>query len=307
MNALQASGLRFEKHHGAGNDFLVLVDPDGSGPFPPEMVRALCDRRFGVGADGVIRVTLGWNGADLGMVLQNADGGEAEMSGNGIRCLAQAAVLAELVMPPTFTVDTATGCRTITYFPGAVPDQADASVDLGTAVLGPDQPQSSPGRKVRTVDTGNPHLVMMGADPADVDVAALGAHLQEIHEGGINVEFVAPGATENTLIMRVFERGVGETMACGTGSVAAAVAAFSWGVVGTEVHVRNPGGTLEVTLTPEAPSAASADRSMTGAGSGAAERGLEPATRFAVNLRGPVRRVGTVVVDLRALLGAARP
>src|SRR5437016_8463666 len=101
--------LRLTKHHGQGNDFLVLLDPDGRQPLDATTARFLCDRRRGVGADGVIRATLvgpGDDGAALDMELRNADGGIAEMSGNGVRCLAQAAVDAGLASPPTFVVRT---------------------------------------------------------------------------------------------------------------------------------------------------------------------------------------------------------
>jgi len=101
--------LRFTKHHGAGNDFLVLIDPGSTGPLPGDLVRALCDRRFGVGADGVIQVVDGGTAAEIGMILQNADGREAEMSGNGMRCLAQAAVLSALVLIPLWIFAPSTG------------------------------------------------------------------------------------------------------------------------------------------------------------------------------------------------------
>ena len=91
--------LHLTKHHGAGNDFLVSIDMDDQAPLGAELVRALCDRRFGIGADGVVRVLAGGGEADLTMVLCNADGSVAEMSGNGMRCLAQAAVEAGLVPP----------------------------------------------------------------------------------------------------------------------------------------------------------------------------------------------------------------
>jgi diaminopimelate epimerase len=258
--------LRFTKHHGAGNDFL------------PELVRALCDRRFGIGADGVIRVLDGDGLADLTMVLQNADGGEAEMSGNGVRCLAQAAVQSALVAPPTFTVATAAGIKTVAYAQASDPDTAWATVGMGKAELGENQPQKFIDRKVRTVDMGNPHLVMFGPDLDDVDVAGIGAHLQTVYEGGINVEFITSGDEPDNLVLRVFERGVGETQACGTGSAAAAAAAHSWGLVGTHVAVHNPGGTLEVTLGDDE-----------------------------ILLAGPVHRVASVVVSPSAVLAAARP
>ena len=269
--------LRFTKHHGAGNDFLVQVDPDGRGPLPRDLVRALCDRRFGVGADGVIRVQSGGDVADLTMVLQNADGGEAEMSGNGMRCLAQAAVLSALVFPPTFTVATGAGVKTVMYLEGDTVHAAEATVGLGAAVLGENQKQRFPDRRVRTVDMGNPHLVMFGPD-LDIDVAGIGAHLQTVYPEGVNVEFIASGDEPDQLDLRVYERGVGETQACGTGSAAAAAAAHSWGLVGTEVEVHNPGGTLHVSLADDE-----------------------------ILLRGPVHRVASVVVDPVAVLAGARP
>jgi len=270
--------LRFTKHHGAGNDFLVQVDPGSSGPLLPDLVQALCDRRFGVGADGVIRVLDGGGIADVTMVLQNADGSVAEMSGNGMRCLAQAAVQSALVAPPTFTVATPAGIMTVAYAQAADPDTAWATVGMGRAELGEDQTQKFADRRVRTVDMGNPHLVMFGPDLDEVDVAGIGAHLQTVYEGGINVEFITSGDEPDTLVLRVFERGVGETQACGTGSAAAAAAANSWGLVGTHVAVQNPGGTLEVTLEDDG-----------------------------ILLAGPVHRVASVVVSPSAVLAAARP
>ena len=240
------------KHEGAGNDFLVVLDPDDAIALSVAQVRLLADRHRGIGADGVIRVGPGRDGCDLSMELRNADGGAAEMSGNGIRCLAQAAVDAGLVSPPRFTVATAGGHRTVEYLPGPAPGWATARVDMGPARLGPDQPQEFDDRRARTVDVGNPHLVLLGPDTAGVDVAELGPKLQAAFESGINVEWITlvHDAEGPLLDFRVFERGAGETLACGTGSVAAAAAAHSWGVVGSTapVRVRNPGGILEVTL-----------------------------------------------------------
>ncbi len=224
----------------------------------------------------MIRVLDGGGRADLAMELRNADGSRAAMSGNGIRCLAQAAVDAGLVEPPVFTVWTDAGLRRVEYRPGAPPGTAVASVDMGEAVLGPDQPQHCSGRKARRVDMGNPHLVLLGPDPAGVDVAELGPRLQDLHPGGINVEFVSIGPGADSVTLRVWERGVGETRACGTGSAAAAVAARSWGLVGERVDVHNPGGTLQVALE-----------------------------GTAVRLSGPVQRVAAVKVDVAAIVDAA--
>jgi diaminopimelate epimerase len=240
------------KHEGTGNDFLVVLDPDDSLRLSVGQVRLLADRRRGIGADGIIRVGPGRDGCDLSMELRNADGSEAEMSGNGIRCLAQAAVDAGLVSPPRFTVATGGGVRTIDYVPGGAPGWATASVDMGPVTLGPDQPQHFEDRKVRTVDVGNPHLVLLGPDVASVDLAELGPHLQSAFPEGINVEWITVAHDDEgeLLDFRVWERGVGATLACGTGSVAAAAAALSWGVVKPDgaVRVLNPGGLLEVTI-----------------------------------------------------------
>lgn len=200
------------------------------------------------------------------------------MSGNGMRCLAQAAVLSAMVFPPTFTVATPAGVKTVVYLEGAQVHAAEATVGLGRAVLGDDQPQKFIDRKVRSVDMGNPHLVMFGPDLDDVDVVGIGTHLQSVYEDGVNVEFITSGDEPDNLVLRVFERGVGETQACGTGSAAAAAAARSWGLVGTEVDVHNPGGTLHVSLADDE-----------------------------ILLRGPVHRVASVVIDPTAVLAGARP
>ena len=246
------TSLHLTKHQGAGNDFLVLVDLDDRHVLGPGAVRSLCDRRFGVGADGFIRIVAGSEGADLTMDLTNADGGAAEMSGNGMRCLAQAAVRAGLVQPPEFTVATPGGVRVVEYrvAEGLGPDWA--SVDMGVAQLGRERLSGGGAARARLVDVGNPHLVLLVDDPAGTEVAALGSALQGEFADGINVEFIAVGPDADALVLRVWERGVGETLACGTGSVAAAAAAHDWGLVGTTVEVHNPGGTLRVELRPDA-------------------------------------------------------
>jgi diaminopimelate epimerase len=244
--------MQATKHEGAGNDFLVVLDPEDALRLSVAQVRLLADRHRGIGADGVIRVGPGRDGCDLSMELHNADGGTAEMSGNGIRCLAQAAVDAGLVAPPRFSVATAGGPRVVDYQAGDEPGWAHARVDMGAVRLGPDQPQEFDDRRVRTVDVGNPHLVLLGPDTAAVEVGELGPKLAAAFAGGINVEWITVVADEEgeLLDFRVYERGAGETLACGTGSVAAAAAARSWGVVAADgtVRVRNPGGVLEVTL-----------------------------------------------------------
>ena len=138
----------------------------------------------------------GRDGADLSMQLHNADGGEAEMSGNGIRCLAQAAVDAGLVRPPRFTVATGGGVRTIDYTPASRPAGPRPAWTWVRPGSGPDQPQEFDDRRARTVDVGNPHLVLLGPDTAAVDIAELGPKLQATFAGGINVEWITARADD---------------------------------------------------------------------------------------------------------------
>ncbi|HVC70754.1 MAG TPA: diaminopimelate epimerase [Acidimicrobiales bacterium] len=247
---VNTEGVRLTKHHGAGNDFLVMLDRDGVRPLSGAEVRALCDRRRGVGADGVLRATAGQNGADLTMQLRNADGGEAEMSGNGIRCLVQAAVDAGWVPPGPVSVATGVGLRVVDYRCGDHPGQGYAGVDMGPVTLGSEllldvAPDLS---YARTVDVGNPHIVLFGPEVDDATVATVGPRLEHSVETRANVEFVWAGSETDELCLRVWERGVGETLACGTGTCAAVAAAHSWGLVGSRVLVHNPGGTLEVEM-----------------------------------------------------------
>ena len=233
--------LVLTKHHGLGNDFLVLLDVDGAHPLDADLARALCDRREGVGADGVIRVSAGTDGADLTMELRNADGSPAEMSGNGIRCLAQAVIDAGLVPGPEISVATGAGIRHLVVAPEQEPGLRQVTVDMGPAQV----EQISWGRtQAARVHTGNPHLVLLDENDR-FDLESLGGEYPDV-----NVELVA-GDGIDRLRMRVWERGVGATLACGTGSVASAAAARQWGIVGSTVVVANPGGELTVDLKDE--------------------------------------------------------
>ncbi|MGI8684455.1 MAG: diaminopimelate epimerase [Acidimicrobiales bacterium] len=243
--------LSLTKHHGLGNDFLVLLDLDGVHPVDAVAARALCDRHRGVGADGVIRVTAGTEGADITMQLRNADGSLAEMSGNGIRCLAQAVHGAGLVEGLNLTVATPAGVRRLTIRGGDGPSVVQVSVDMGPAKVGPEEPQPTADRGVRPVDMGNPHLVVWGPAFTTEDVLGMGPQIEARTAGGVNVEFVTLGPGPEELTMRVWERGVGETQACGTGACAAAAAAHEWGLVGPRVVVHQPGGHAEVELRPD--------------------------------------------------------
>ncbi|HVL02836.1 MAG TPA: diaminopimelate epimerase, partial [Acidimicrobiales bacterium] len=189
--------MQLTKHHGLGNDFLVLLDShlDDAIRFDADLARALCDRRRGIGADGLIRVGPSTVEADVTMGLRNADGSRAEMSGNGIRCLGQAVARARGCDTIDLAVATDAGVRRLHVRPG--PDPVTAAVDVA---MGPARPgpvlSGLPGlvevTKVATVDMGNPHLVLLVDDPVSFDLAALGPACQDHFDQGINVELVAP-------------------------------------------------------------------------------------------------------------------
>jgi diaminopimelate epimerase len=223
--------IRLEKYQGLGNDFLILLDADGTEVVEEATARALCDRHLGVGADGVIHATKAdpVTGADVVMHLRNADGSPAETSGNGLRCLARAVVDAGWCSGPEVAVLTAVGRKTLRF------NGDQISVDMGPAKVDGGNGEGT------LVDMGNPHLVIVVDDPNTVDLDALGTrHLD------LNVEVIATTFVPHSLAMRVHERGVGETLACSTGACAAAVAAYDLGLVGDRVVVYQPGGAAVV-------------------------------------------------------------
>jgi diaminopimelate epimerase len=238
------------KFEGVGNDFLVLLDAGGTDTAAgAALAVAACDRHRGFGADGLIRArpATSGSGAVLSFELWNADGSTAEMSGNGMRCLAHAALDAGLVAAgEAFGVDTPAGVREVVIRRGATPGAAWASVDMGRPVIDGEAGRCNIGHGQLHVGMGNPHLVVAGPDPSLVDVATLGAALSAAEPGGCNVEFATLGPGVDEVTMRVWERGVGETLACGTGSCAAAAAFHHWGRVGRSVTVHQPGGSVVV-------------------------------------------------------------
>jgi diaminopimelate epimerase len=258
------------KHHGLGNDFLVLaaadeanVGVDLSPTAAAQLARRICDRHLGLGADGLLlalpvadneRSTLR---VDIRMRLHNADGSVAEMSGNGIRCFIQGLLEGGHLSPGTIRVLTDAGVREVLAEATDGRGLAQVRVDMGLASVGaiaiPDAVRSLIGeRPVVTVDVGNPHIVI-AADLTTIDIATFGPQVEQhfmASHGGINVEVIqaAPGQVD-VLDMVVWERGVGITQACGTGATACAVAAHRWGMVGARSEVRQPGGTAVVEIS----------------------------------------------------------
>lgn len=275
--------LRLTKLHGLGNDFLVLLDPalggsdttavpDPSADHLDALARTLCDRHRGIGADGLL-VALAPDasqvegGIDAVMVLHNADGSRAEMSGNGIRCLGHALALAGVgtaavgdpsavpaaqVPRVSLRVMTDAGLRTVVVDPTVGAGLAMVEVEMGQVGDRPSLTATARtlvGDRCHAVlDVGNPHLVIQVDDPTEVDLEREGSALEQAVPGGVNVEFIAADGDGIRLV--VWERGVGVTEACGTGACAAAAAAQRWGLVtGSDVPVRMPGGSVTVSLT----------------------------------------------------------
>jgi diaminopimelate epimerase len=243
------------KHHGLGNDFLVLEREWGTQVTEADVpfVVALCDRRRGIGADGLLFLSIDPESPDrLSMVLLNADGSRAEMSGNGIRCLVQAAFMSQQRTDAcAYTVETDAGERYVVVRPGPIEDVIDAEVDMG-AVGGLPEPagwsalQCDPLRPVRHLTLGNPHSVVGVEDVSAVDLEQLGSIVPHV-----NLEIVEPGPEPLAITMRVHERGAGITEACGTGACASAWAAAQWGLVpasATEIVVHMDGGDASVRL-----------------------------------------------------------
>jgi diaminopimelate epimerase len=257
--------LEFAKYQGAGNDFVMLVDLDDERPLDPRAVRALCDRRTGVGADGVIRVVRSdVEGASFFMDYANADGTRAEMCGNGIRCVGVLLRDRGLIEDAAVDVLTRVGLKHLTLHPDRDGGVRRVTVTMGVPrftraaipMRGPAwetflaQPFDIGGGLTMTasaVSMGNPHLVVfVGADPATVHVGHVGPVLErhELFPEHTNIEFVY--VHDGLVHARVWERGSGETMACGSGACAAAVAANEAGLVPARTTVRFPGGDLEV-------------------------------------------------------------
>jgi diaminopimelate epimerase len=239
--------VRFTKGHGTANDFVLLPDPDGALPLTDTLVRAVCDRRTGIGAVGVLRVvrtacvpeyaSLAAD-AEWFMDYRNADGGAVEMCGNGVRVFARYLATRGWAVSDDMAVATRDGVKRVTLRPNG-----DVTVDMGAPSFDGPAPDGA-----TYVSMGNPHVVFFVDDLMDAPVHAEGPAIEAATPGGTNVEYAAV-ASRDHLAMRVWERGVGETMSCGTGACAVAVAAASAGLAERDVEVAVPGGLLRVAWT----------------------------------------------------------
>jgi diaminopimelate epimerase len=273
------AGIPFRKGHGTENDFVLLPDPDGALELTPARVRALCDRHRGLGADGVLRVVrtaaLGepidgqLPGAEWFMDYRNADGSIAEMCGNGVRVFARYLVEAGLLGAQGGTeelvVGTRGGPKRVWFVDGPEgadgtegasgtngAERAEVAVAMGAVRVGGQSVATVAGREFPglVVDVGNPHLACVTHVPLDeLDLTVSPGYDPADFPFGVNIEFLTPASAGATR-MRVYERGVGETRSCGTGTVAAAAAALRHaGRAEGTLTVYVPGGRVLVALS----------------------------------------------------------
>ncbi len=266
--------MKFAKGHGTQNDFVLLLDMPAGVELTPAAVSALCDRRRGLGADGVLRVTVAGSAREAGvfdtlpegvgaddwfMDYRNADGSIAEMCGNGVRVFAHYLWAAGLERHREFVVGTRAGARPV-VMESYDPVDAEVTVDMGKANLVGSGSATVGGRSFTglAVDVGNPHLAcvdtgLTAAALAALDVAAPVEFDHAQFPRGVNVEVLTAPEEDSAgawVSMRVHERGVGETRSCGTGTVAATVAALRHLDADTgSLAVRIPGGQVTVTVT----------------------------------------------------------
>ncbi len=248
-------GLRFTKMHGIGNDFIILDGFRHPIADPQALARRLCARRFGVGADGLI-LALPSDRADARMRIFNGDGSEPEMCGNGIRCLGRFLADEGLCRKNPMTIETGAGILTLALEGGSAPR---VTVDMGAPRFAPEEiPVAADSNRVALeaggrkldffcVSMGNPHAVTFDLYPEDAEFLRLGA-LLERHPAfprRTNVEFCRM-SPDGGIDVRVWERGDGPTLACGTGACAALAAAASMGLCSRQAAVRLPGGVLEI-------------------------------------------------------------
>ncbi|GAA1747357.1 diaminopimelate epimerase [Agromyces humatus] len=263
--------LRFTKGQGTGNDFVLFSDPEGESELTPTQIAAICDRHFGVGADGVIRAVRSAN-LDAGaaalaenphagwfMDYYNSDGSVSEMCGNGIRVFTKYLLdqgLADLHPGDEIAIGTRASVRTVSRTSNGF--QADLGLwrlDGGEPLVRAKQlPVARPGLGI---DVGNPHIVVALADDEELESLDLGFQPildpEPVH--GANIEFVVPAEPlvddgVGRIRMRVHERGSGETLSCGTGAVASALAVRHWAGAGApnDWRVQVPGGVLGVRM-----------------------------------------------------------
>lgn len=253
--------MRFTKMQGAGNDYVYVDCFSQTVENAPELARKISDRHFGVGSDGLILIAPS-DVADVQMVMYNADGTRAQMCGNGVRCVGKYAHDRGLTDKTVLTVETLAGVKTLTLHLGPDGQTQTVTVDMGRPELTPakipanvpgaralDVPIEAAGRiwRAACVSMGNPHAVVFVDDPDALDLPTIGPEFEHsaLFPERTNTEFCQV-VREGVLKMRVWERGAGETLACGTGACATLVAAALTGRCGREARLLLRGGELTI-------------------------------------------------------------
>lgn len=259
-NQLKIAGLRFTKMQGAGNDYIYVNGLEQAVENPSEVAIQLSDRHFGIGSDGLVIIHPSAV-ADFRMQMFNSDGSEAEMCGNATRCVGKYVFDNGLTAKKEITLETKAGIKYITLLDGDNKSRK-VTVDMGEPILAPElipvnideqpvlnYPLDVDGKiwRISCVSMGNPHAVIFTEGIKDLDLPVLGPKFEKhpVFPKKTNTEFVEV-ENRNTLNMRVWERGAGETLACGTGACAAAVAAVLNGHCDRKITVHLLGGDLEI-------------------------------------------------------------
>lgn len=252
--------LKFTKMHGAGNDYIYVNAFDQNIENPSQLAIALSNRNFGIGSDGLVLI-LPSNNADFRMQMFNSDGSEAEMCGNATRCVGKYVFDNGLTTKTEITLETKAGTKYISLLEGDSKSRK-VTVDMGEPILDPNlipvnideqpvlnYPLDIDGKiwKISCVSMGNPHAIVFTEGIKDFDLPTLGPKFEKntIFPRKTNTEFIEV-IDRNTLNMRVWERGAGETLACGTGACAAAVAAILNGYCDRSITIHLLGGDLHI-------------------------------------------------------------
>lgn len=269
--------MKFTKMQGCGNDYVYINCFEEKIDNPSELAIRLSDRHFGIGGDGVIYIRPS-EVADCMMDMYNLDGSRGKMCGNGIRCVGKYAYDHGIATRPEIKVETLSGIKTLKFFTGSDGKVEKVSVDMGKAIFDAKEiplnvelveksvsisktsgciknfPLTINGKELRFtfVSMGNPHAITYIDDTASLDIMAYGpeAEVHPMFPEKANIEFIQV-VDRKHINMRVWERGSGETFACGTGACAAVVSSVENGLTDTEVEVKLLGGTLKINYNPE--------------------------------------------------------
>ncbi len=256
MDKIGAMQLQFTKMHGLGNDFMVVDNTQGDVTLSGEQIRQLADRHFGIGFDQLLMVESAQTpGVDFRYIIFNADGSEVEQCGNGARCFARFVHERGLTSHNPVTVETHGGVISL-----ALNEDNTVRVDMGAPsfepsalplLLAQSETYSVEGYQLGALSMGNPHCVLLVDDVDQVEVETIGQQIQqsELLPNQANIGFMQI-LNQNEIRLRVYERGAGETLACGSGACAAVVFGVEQGLLSNQVTTHLRGGDAQIEYTP---------------------------------------------------------